>query len=125
VTFVVRRASEAVASFPDLAQPAASGAVVVRDPEMRAVYAQAECVAAASITVIILGETGVGKEVPARAIHARSPRCKGPFLGINCAAFSESLLEAELFGHEKGRVHRGDAGPSWPVRSGQSGHPVS
>jgi DNA-binding NtrC family response regulator len=102
VTLVVRRAPESVTSFPDLARPGAPAGVVVRDPQMRAAYAQAERAAAASITVLILGETGVGKEVLARAIHARSPRNQGPFLGVNCAAFSESLLEGELFGHEKG-----------------------
>ena len=58
--------------------------------------------ARANINVLLLGETGVGKEVLARAIHAHSPRSKGPFLGINCAALAESLLESELFGSEKG-----------------------
>jgi two-component system response regulator AtoC len=51
---------------------------------------------------LLLGETGVGKEVMARAIHAQSPRKNGPFLGVNCAAFTESLFESELFGSEKG-----------------------
>jgi len=52
--------------------------------------------------VLLLGETGVGKEVLARRIHAQSPRANGPYVGINCASFSESLLEGELFGYEKG-----------------------
>ena len=69
---------------------------------MRALYAQADRAAQALINILILGETGVGKEVLARAIHDRSQRAKGPFLGLNCAALSESLLESELFGHEKG-----------------------
>ena len=76
--------------------------VIIQDANMRAVYAQAERAAMALISVLLLGETGVGKEVLARAIHARSPRAKGPFLGINCAAFNENLLEGELFGYEKG-----------------------
>ena len=84
--------------------PGADGApgVVVRDPAMRALYAEAARVARASISVLLLGETGVGKEVLARAIHAHSPRATGPFMGINCAALAESLLESELFGSEKG-----------------------
>lgn len=75
---------------------------VVFDPQLRAVYAQAERAAAAAISVILLGETGVGKEVLARFIHTRSARAARPFIALNCAAFSEALLEGELFGHEKG-----------------------
>jgi DNA-binding NtrC family response regulator len=59
-------------------------------------------VAAGSISVLVLGETGVGKEVLARRLHERSPRAKKPLVCLNCASLSESLLESELFGHEKG-----------------------
>jgi two-component system, NtrC family, response regulator AtoC len=92
---------------PDLTEaslPAAGGAtvMVLRDPAMRALYAEAARAARANISVLLLGETGVGKEVLARAIHAHSPRANGPFIGVNCAALAESLLESELFGSEKG-----------------------
>ncbi len=76
--------------------------VVLRDPAMRALYTQAARAARSNISILLLGETGVGKEVLARAIHAHSPRSKGPFIAINCAAIAESLLESELFGSEKG-----------------------
>ncbi len=81
---------------------AADDEVVIRDPEMRRVYDQAARAAQGLLSVLVLGETGVGKDVLARAIHRASPRAAKPFLAINCAALSESLLESELFGHEKG-----------------------
>jgi two-component system response regulator AtoC len=62
----------------------------------------AECVAAGNISVLLLGETGAGKEVLAETIHRMSPRRDAPFLRLNCAALSETLLESELFGHERG-----------------------
>jgi transcriptional regulator with PAS, ATPase and Fis domain len=83
-------------------QDAMADGVIIEDANMRVLHAQAERAAAAIISVLLLGETGVGKEVLARSIHARSPRAEAPFIGINCAAFSESLLEGELFGYEKG-----------------------
>ena len=76
--------------------------VVVDDPQMRALHALVKKVAAGDISVLLLGETGVGKEVFAEAIHAASPRAGKPFQKFNCAAFTETLLESELFGHEKG-----------------------
>ncbi len=76
--------------------------VLVADPSMAAVYALLERLAKASLPVLVLGETGVGKENAAYAVHHFSARAKGPFVGINCAGLPETLLESELFGHEKG-----------------------
>jgi len=76
--------------------------LIAEDPKTQAVRMLAERVAATDATVLLTGESGVGKEVFARLIHAISPRKTGPFVAINCAAIPESLLEATLFGHEKG-----------------------
>ncbi|MBF5043054.1 sigma-54-dependent Fis family transcriptional regulator [Aggregicoccus sp. 17bor-14] len=72
------------------------------DPAMAPVVDAIGKVARTSATVLLLGESGTGKEVAARAIHAQSPRAAGPFMAVNCAALTETLLESELFGHEKG-----------------------
>ncbi len=72
------------------------------DPAMKPVEEALEKVARTAATVLLLGESGVGKEVAARAIHAGSPRKDKPFMVVNCAALTETLLESELFGHERG-----------------------
>jgi transcriptional regulator with PAS, ATPase and Fis domain len=76
--------------------------VVVSDPAMAQVFDRARRVAPAETTVLLLGETGVGKEVVAEQIHRQSPRVAGPFVRLNCGSLPESILESELFGHERG-----------------------
>jgi two-component system, NtrC family, response regulator AtoC len=76
--------------------------VVVEAPAMKRIYALVERIADSNLTVLILGETGVGKEVVAEAIHQRSARRALPMMKINCASIPENLLESELFGHERG-----------------------
>ncbi len=78
------------------------GGMVAQSVAMRQVFALLEQVAPTKATVLIGGESGTGKEVAAHAIHDMSPRRAGPFLAMNCAALPESLIESELFGHEKG-----------------------
>jgi DNA-binding NtrC family response regulator len=78
------------------------GGLVMRSEAMKAVVAQAQRVAAVDTTVLLAGESGVGKERLARLIHESSPRQAGPFIAINCAAMPEALLESELFGHARG-----------------------
>ena len=76
--------------------------IIGDSPELESVLAEVERVAPTDSTVLVLGETGTGKELIARAIHNLSPRCGRPFIKLNCAAIPFDLLESELFGHEKG-----------------------
>jgi DNA-binding NtrC family response regulator len=76
--------------------------LVTRDPAMQQVLQLADQVAASTASVLITGESGVGKEVMARYLHKRSRRADKPFISVNCAAIPDNLLESELFGHEKG-----------------------
>jgi transcriptional regulator with GAF, ATPase, and Fis domain len=76
--------------------------VVVADPAMTRLYDLIERLAASDLPVLVCGETGVGKEIAARAVHVWSARKAGPFVAINCAALQESIVESELFGHERG-----------------------
>ncbi len=85
-----------------LAMVASPGAPIAADPESLSVLALAERLAASEIPVLINGPTGTGKEVLSRFIHERSPRARGPFVAVNCAAMPDTMLEALLFGHRKG-----------------------
>ncbi len=76
--------------------------MVARSGVMHRVFEVVEKVAGARTTVLITGESGVGKELVARAVHAHSPRASGPFVPVNCGAIPEGLIESELFGHAKG-----------------------
>lgn len=75
---------------------------IAEDPAMKAVLAIADKVAPSDATILITGESGTGKEVMSSYMHKKSKRANGPFISLNCAAIPESLLESELFGHEKG-----------------------
>jgi sigma-54-specific transcriptional regulator len=77
-------------------------AFVFSDPQSQALLELIERVAPSEATVLINGETGTGKELVARHVHARSNRKTGPFVAVNCGAFSETLVESELFGYERG-----------------------
>ncbi|MEF0848148.1 sigma-54 factor interaction domain-containing protein, partial [Pseudomonas aeruginosa] len=75
---------------------------VFNDPRSRELLERIERLAPSEANALVIGETGTGKELVARHIHALSGRSGGPFVAVNCGAFAESLVESELFGHEKG-----------------------
>jgi DNA-binding NtrC family response regulator len=88
-------------------------ALMFTDPRSRAILPLIDKIAPSRANVLVIGETGTGKELVARYVHARSDRAEGPFIAVNCGAFSESLIESELFGHERGAftgAHAGRAG---------------
>jgi two-component system NtrC family response regulator len=93
---------ENVALRQELTERAGLETVIADSPQMAQVLELVVRVAPTETTVLILGESGTGKELIARAIHGSSPRARGPFIAVNCAAIPENLLESELFGHVKG-----------------------
>jgi nitrogen regulation protein NR(I) len=101
--FEISRLMRVPAVIPEGGEPAGEAdALLGRCPAMQEVYKAIGRVAPQDVTVLILGESGTGKELVARALYHYSHRARGPFLAINCAAIPETLLESELFGHEKG-----------------------
>jgi DNA-binding NtrC family response regulator len=85
-----------------LREHGAFGSLIGNSPEMRKIYRVIEQAAPTAASVLIMGESGTGKELVAQSIHQLSPRAPFPFVAINCAAIPETLLESEIFGHEKG-----------------------
>jgi transcriptional regulator with GAF, ATPase, and Fis domain len=97
-----RRAHVESAELRSRLEAATADEIIARSDVMLRVLARADLVAAHDTTVLLLGESGTGKELVARRLHARSRRAAGPFLQVNCGAIPETLVESELFGHEKG-----------------------
>jgi DNA-binding NtrC family response regulator len=96
--------------------------MVAESPAMRAVISQIEALADTTATVLIQGESGTGKELVARALHADSRRADAPFVAVNCGALAESMLESELFGHEKRCLHGRFRAPRGRLRAGRGRH---
>ncbi|CAN5527199.1 hypothetical protein BH11MYX1_BH11MYX1_21180 [soil metagenome] len=95
--------------------------IVVSDVQMKSLHQMVEQIADSKIGVLLLGETGVGKEVFARAVHQASRRAAGPFVELNCAALTETLLESELFGHEKGAFTHATSAKAGLIESADGG----
>ncbi len=100
--FALVRSLTRPAEGPAVYQAAGAPEIVGVHPRLRAVLRLVERVAPTQSTVLLTGASGTGKELFARTVHALSPRAAGPFVAVNCAAIPESLVETELFGHEKG-----------------------
>ncbi len=102
VLAVVARASAVPTDVPADKEPSAANQLIGDSMAMQEVFRTIGRLSRSTISVLLTGETGTGKEVVARALHQHSPRAKGPFVAINTAAIPTELLESELFGHEKG-----------------------
>ena len=102
VLAVVARASAVPTAAPVVEEAAKENQLIGESPAMQEVFRTIGRLSRSTISVLLTGETGSGKEVVARALHQHSPRSNGPFVAINTAAIPAELLESELFGHEKG-----------------------
>ena len=103
-----KRASEGEleATRNKLRQAGTLGTLVGKSKQMQDIFSLIERVAPSTVSVLITGDSGTGKEVVARTLHELSPRRNKPFVAVNCAAIPETLIESEIFGHEKGSFHR-------------------
>ena len=112
-----RRQGDVVTAFaarPAVRSPHRASAMVFEDPASRALLARLEQLAPSGTDTLIIGETGTGKELVARFLHENSPRARRPFVAVNCGAIAETLVESELFGHEKGAFTGAlSAEPGW------------
>ena len=97
-----QQGTETESLLRDLQESPLLQGLVSADPAMQEALNVVARVAPSRTSVVILGESGTGKELVARALHEASPRCKGPFVAVNCASLNENVIESELFGHEKG-----------------------
>ncbi|MDR5866323.1 sigma-54-dependent transcriptional regulator [Halomonas koreensis] len=107
---------------PDITEPDGQRQTMIGDcPAMQAVYTRIRKTAPADVTVLIQGESGTGKELVARAIHQQSKRIAAPLVCVNCAAIPETLIESELFGHEKGAFTGASAARTGLVEAADGG----
>ena len=122
---ICQRARGAHAQKPEPAQepaaPVRDSAIIGGSAKMLAVYKAIGRVAASNVNVLITGASGTGKELVARAIHQHSKRAKMPFTPVNCGSFTETILESELFGHEKGAFTGANATHKGLVESSDAG----
>ena len=107
---------------PDITEPSGRAQPMIGDcPAMQLVYTRIRKTAPADVTVLIQGESGTGKELVARAIHQQSKRAQAPLICVNCAAIPETLIESELFGHEKGAFTGASASRTGLVEAADGG----
>ncbi len=99
---IQQMAAEVMVLRAELEKNYAFGEIIGKSKKMQQLFAQIQTATEGDITVLIQGESGTGKELVAKSIHYNSPRKAGPFVAVNCAAIPESLIESELFGHERG-----------------------